>query len=85
MSDTSSLTSFEEMYNFFLAGITDDMFMEMTREDTEALLEEILMAAIPHFEFPRKNVFDIDLEEKTFTTQLTQEEMMILRQYMISE
>jgi hypothetical protein len=32
----------------------------MTREDTEALLEEILMAAIPHFEFPRKNVFDID-------------------------
>ena len=85
MSDTSSLTSFEEMYNFFLAGITDDMFMEMTREDTEALLEEILMAAIPHFEFPRKNVFDLDLEEKTFTTQLTQEEMMILRQYMISE
>lgn len=85
MSDTSSLTSFEEMYSFFLAGITDDMFMEMTREDTEALLEEILMAAIPHFEFPRKNVFDLDLEEKTFTTQLTQEEMMILRQYMISE
>ena len=80
-----TFTTFQEMYDFFLAGITDDMFMEMTREDTEALLEEILMAAIPHFEFPRKNVFDIDLEEKTFTTQLTQEEMMILRQYMISE
>lgn len=85
MSDTSSPTSFEEMYDFFLAGITDDMFMEMTKEDTEALLEEILMAAIPHFEFPRKNLFDMDLESKSFTTQLTQEEMMILRQYMISE
>ena len=32
MSDsTSSVTTFEEMYDFFLAGITDDMFMEMTK------------------------------------------------------
>ena len=65
MSDsTSSVTTFEEMYDFFLAGITDDMFMEMTLEDTTELLEEILLAAIPHFEFPRKNIFDLDLEEK---------------------
>ena len=55
MSDsTSSVTSFEEMYDFFLAGITDDMFMEMTKEDTEALLEEILLASLTHFEFHRK-------------------------------
>lgn len=85
MSNTSSLTSFEEMYNFFLAGITDDMFMEMTEEDTEAILEEILMAALPHFEFPRKDIFDLDLDAKSFKTILTQEEMMIIRQYMISE
>lgn len=86
MSDsTSSVTSFEEMYDFFLAGITDDMFMEMTKEDTEALLEEILLAGLPHFEFPRKNIFDLDLVNKTFSAKLTQEEMMIIRQYMISE
>ena len=86
MSDsTSSVTSFEEMYDFFLAGITDDMFMEMTKEDTEALLEEILLAGLPHFEFPRKNIFDLDLDNKNFGDKLTQEEMMIIRQYMISE
>lgn len=86
MSDsTSSVTSFEEMYDFFLAGITDDMFMEMTKEDTEALLEEILLAALPHFEFPRKNIFDLDLTGKNFSAKLTEEEMMIIRQYMISE
>jgi hypothetical protein len=86
MSDsTSSVTTFEEMYDFFLAGITDDMFMEMTLEDTKELLEEILLAAIPHFEFPRKNIFDLDLEAKTFSDSLTNEEMMIIRQYMISE
>ena len=57
-------TSFQEMYDFFLAGITDDMFMEMTKEDTEAMLEEILIAALPHFEFPRwEDPFDLDLED----------------------
>ena len=86
MSEETPLnTSFKEMYDFFLAGITDDMFMEMTEEDTTALLEEILLAALPHFEFPRKNIFDLDLENKTFGDKLTLEEMMIIRQYMISE
>lgn len=78
-------TTFEEMYDFFLAGITDDMFMEMTKEDTEAMLEEILMAALPHFEFPQKDIFDVDTDIKEFNFKLTLEEKMILRQYMISE
>lgn len=79
-------TTFQEMYDFFLAGITDDMFMEMTLEDTLAVLEEILLAALPHFEFPReKDLFDLDLENKCFSAKLSLEEMMIIRQYMISE
>lgn len=79
-------TTFQEMYDFFLAGITDDMFMEMTKEDTKAMLEEILVAALPHFEFPRwQHPFDLDFKNKTFTAQLTAEEKMIIRQYMISE
>lgn len=79
-------TTFQEMYDFFLAGITDDMFMELTKEDTEEMLEEILIAAMPHFEFPRwADPFDLDLKNKCFTEKLTSEEMMIIRQYMISE
>lgn len=82
----SKNTSFQEMYDFFLAGITDDMFMELTKEDTEAMLEEILLAALPHFEFPRwKDPFNLDLVCKEFSDKLTLEEKMILRQYMISE
>lgn len=85
--EIEEVTPFQEQYDFFLAGITDDMFMEMTREDTEELLEEILLAALPHFEFPyEKNLFDtIDLENKTFGIKLNLEEKMIIRQYMISE
>lgn len=78
-------TSFQEVYDFFLAGITDDMFMELTREDTEECLEEILLAAIPQFEFPRKDLFDVDLQSKCFNCKLDLEEMLILRQYMIAE
>ena len=82
----SKATSFKEMYDFFLAGITDDMFMEMTKEDTEEMLEEILIAALPHFEFPRwKDPFLLDLKAKTFSSVLTTTEMIILRYYMIIE
>lgn len=84
-TSTEEKTTFQEVYDFFLAGITDDMFMELTREDTEECLEEILLAAIPQFEFPRKDLFDVDLEEKTFNCKLNLEELMILRQYMIVE
>lgn len=79
-------TSFDTMEDFFLAGITDDMYMELTPEDTAALLDEILIAALPSFEFPKQpQLHNIDLEARSFTVDLTQEEMMIIRQYMIAE
>lgn len=79
-------TSFQEMYDFFLAGITDDMFMELTKEDTEAMLQEILIAALPHFEFPQyKRPFNINLNTKRFNVKLSLEEMYIIRSYMIVE
>lgn len=79
-------TSFDEMEDFFLAGITDDMYLELTEEDTAAILDEILLAALPSFEFPRnKNLLDIDIESREFGDDLTTEEMMIIRQYMIAE
>ena len=85
LENTTTPTSFDDMYDFFLAGITDDMYMEMTKEDTEELLEEILLAALPHFVFHRKNIFDLDLKNHTFSVELSNEEKMIIRQYMISE
>lgn len=81
-----SKTTFQEMYDFFLSSITDDMFMEMTKEDTEEMLQEILVAAVPKFEFPRwKDPFDLDFTNKCFSAKLTTEEMLILRGYMTVE
>ena len=84
--ESSDVTTFEEMYDFFLSGITDDMFMEYTKEDTMEILEELLLAALPYFEFPRNaELLDVDLQRKQFRCKLTVEEMRIIRSYMVVE
>ena len=60
-------TAFAEVYNRFLGKITDDMYMELTPEDTIRDLKNLLINAIPGFEFPRQVIDDyIDcVEEKS--------------------
>ena len=58
-------TLFSEVYNRFLLKITDDMYMELTPEDTIRDLQNLLINAIPYFEFPRKvlTYYTISVEE----------------------
>lgn len=83
--NTPEYTTFQEVYDAFTSGITDDMFMEMTKEDTDEILEELLMAALPHFEFPRQDIFNLDKYNKRFKCLLTAEEIRIIRSYMVVE
>ena len=55
-------TQFTEIYNRFLGKITDDMYMELTPEDTIRDLRVLLIDAIPEFEFPRKILDDYSIE-----------------------
>ena len=57
-------TLFASVYNRFLGKITDDMYMELTPQDTIKDLRNLLINAIPEFEFPRKNLMDYTLEQK---------------------
>lgn len=84
-ANTPEYTTFQEVYDAFASGITDDMFMEMTKEDTDEILEELLMAALPHFEFPRQDIFNLDRYNKRFKCLLTAEEIRIIRSYMVVE
>lgn len=52
-------TPFPIVYDRFLSKITDDMYMELTELETYSLLEELLLSAIPYFEFPRVDLTDI--------------------------
>ena len=51
-------TKFATVYNRFLGKITDDMYLELTPEDTIKDLQNLLIDAIPGFEFPRVNLYD---------------------------
>lgn len=60
---TEKITPFSKVYDSFLTKITDDMYLELSELDTFRMLEELLIAAIPKFEFPRINIFDYEEEE----------------------
>ena len=55
-------TQFSAVYNRFLGQITDDLYLELTPEDTLRDLQNLLLNAIPGFEFPRKNLYDYTIE-----------------------
>ena len=55
-------TPFTKVYNRFLGKITDDMYIELTPEDTIKDLQNLIIDAIPGFEFPRKNLMDYEIK-----------------------
>ena len=55
-------TPFVDVYNRFLGKITDDMYVELTPQDTIKDLRNMLIDAIPGFEFPRHNLYDYVIE-----------------------
>ena len=71
-------TFFSAVYNRFLGQITDDLYLELTPEDTLRDLQNLLLNAIPGFEFPRKNLYDYTIEvQEVLENALTEEEFVI--------
>lgn len=61
-------TSFAAVYDRFLGKITDDMYLELTPQDTIRDLRSLLVDAIPGFEFPRV-VLSYSLSEETIAPE----------------
>ena len=79
------MTPFQKIYDAFLGRITDDMYMELTKEDTIRDCKSILLSAIPGFEFPRFNLYDYDEEAESYRADLTGEEINIFSYLMMME
>ena len=79
------MTSFETIFSTFLSKITDDMYMELTKEETYALQLELLQNALHWFEFPRVNIYNYDLALEEYNIDLSTEEINIIATYMIVE
>ena len=80
-----SSTPFSDIYKSFLSKITDDMYMDLTEEDTESLLYDIFLSALPHFEFPRVDIYSFSDEMGGYDIQLSKEEVNIIATYMVVE
>lgn len=78
----TTYTPLKDIYDAFFGKITDDLYMEWTKEDTERDLYNIFVDAIPEFEFPRFPLYDFDRE--TYNCSLTREEINILALCMLN-
>lgn len=61
MSRIKAPTSFVTIYDSFFSRVTDDMYMEITELETTEILQDLLLAAVPRFEFPRVDIFDYEI------------------------
>ena len=57
------MTYFFDIYERFLGKITDDMYLELTPQDTLRDLRQLLIDSIPGFEFPRKRLDYVLVDE----------------------
>lgn len=91
-----NITSFELIYSAFLSKVTDDMYADTwTEQDVLNDLENILIAAIPRFRYPRFPIFDyvkriydeenVVIKEGFFNAILSPDEIQILSDLMICE
>ena len=71
-------TPFVDVYNRFLGKITDDMYVELTPQDTIRDLRNMLIDAIPGFEFPRHNLYDY-----VITTEIKDEDKVLTSDFIL--
>lgn len=67
------MTKFSAIYERFLGKITEDMYMELTPEDTIKDIRRLLIDAIPGFEFPRQNLYDYEEDTEQIPENEVQE------------
>lgn len=76
------MTPYQKIYDNFFSYVTDDMYLEMTPEETAEDCESLLLASLPLFEFPKEPI-ELDEVNKCVTRDLTQEELNIIAVNMV--
>ena len=76
------MTSFQTVYDAFLAKMLDDEWSAWEEEDMQEDWKSILHGALPWFKFPRVS---LDTEGDQFVEDLNNEEIQILATYMKCE
>lgn len=72
------MTKFAAVYNRFLGKITDDMYVELTPQDTIRDLRALILEAIPGFEFPLIDLYAYTIQQEEMNSSDTTDEDFIL-------
>lgn len=78
-------TLLSTIYNIFFSKITDDMYMEISEDDTKKIIVDLFENSLHWFEFPRVDIYDYSLELEEYNIELSKEEINIIATYMIVE
>lgn len=71
-------TKFTDIYNRFLGKITDDLYIELTPEDTIKDLRNMLLNVLPEFEFPKFNIYDYTIDQEIkFEDEILEDDFVI--------
>lgn len=79
------MTELNIIYEVFLSKITDDMYLELTKDETYNMIFDIFKNALHWFEFPRFDLYSYNEELGMYPVQLSHEEINIIANYMIVE
>lgn len=79
------MTELSTIYEVFLSKITDDMYLELTKDETYNMLFDIFQNALHWFEFPRFDIYSYNEEVAQYFVDLSQEEINIIANYMVVE
>lgn len=79
------MTPLKEVYDAFFTLITDDMYLEISEEETREDCKSLLKSSLPLFEFPKQPLSICNLGDgsQAFDRDLTQEEINILAYGMV--
>ena len=77
-------TPYQTIYDRFLGKITDDMYLELSEQETLADCRSLLKDAFPAFEFPRFDIDDRDDDSESFNIDISDEEVNILAILMVN-
>ena len=79
------MTSYEDVFKSFLNKIQDNLYVELTTEQTTADLIGLLNASITYFSYPRVDIRDKDDDMEMFNVTLGIDEIEILVSGMLVE
>jgi len=68
-------TKFGTIYKLFMGSITDDLYYNMTKEQTEADQETFLLLSMGEFKYCKLDLLDFNLETQSWNITLTLDEI----------